>query len=194
MFNKTGERDLEHPYLLLCHRLWIRTWKLLQVHWFLSQSRKGDFNRSVRGILTLFNVKTYVSLLFSSPSNCPSEPFRKFLPRWYDQSLGNSSFSEIEDFGDLVLAYYRKLVIKGELNESPWLWISPWLITSITIQNFCCCEFRGRLLNELTPRLLIFLNSYFFEKSSKNVQFSSILNVFEKKWWNILKLKIKLVD
>ena len=111
---------------------------------------------------------------------------RKQLLQW---NWGLWWFSD----GPSLMVYCRKLVIKDELNESPWLWISPWLIASIAIQNFCCCEFRGRLLNELTPRLLIFLKSYFFEKSSKNVQFSTILNVFNKKWCNIRNLKIKLV-
>ena len=92
---------------------------------------------------------TYVSLLFCSPSNGPSEPFRKFLPRWYDQSLGRTPFGENEALWELLMSYYRKLVIKGELNcgtpGCPWLWISPWLITSITIQNFCCSQFQRGL-------------------------------------------------
>ena len=104
--------------------------------------------------------KTYVSLLLCNPSNGPSEPFRKFLPRWYDQSLGRTSFGENEAFWELLMSYYRKLVIKGGLNcgspGCPWLWISPWLITSIAIQEFRCSEFQCSLFNELTPELLIF--------------------------------------
>ena len=80
------------------------------------------------GLLILFSYhpvlsmtwKTYVSLLLCNPSNGPSEPFRKFLPRWYDQSLGNSSFGESEDFWEFTYGLLPKISDKRNGEWIEW--------------------------------------------------------------------------